>query len=249
METRCNMGVWSSLPLNNSGENPKCLTPQLGHLGLLGSFLPTSQPATDTCSNAALQLYHTSNPSRNVVTMALALSKVILFSIPLKKQHAKLNSGVKRHAVAFLSVLSFIIRYYCTFLRKKNLNRLLCLLSAPLCSYPTNKLCKLVSSSTSTLLPKSQVSATAALHRRESPHSFQRVAFFHLDGGWRTIRRRQCWETAGRSGWGWGRAAPDAAGISISACCCYHGYSDMQANRRCQTNNSEDQLETLGEGR
>lgn len=59
----------------------------------------------------------------------------------------------------------------------------------------------------------------------------------------------QCWGMAGRSGWGWGRAAPDAAGISISACCCYHGYSDMQANPRCQTDNREDQLETQGEGR
>lgn len=98
-------------------------------------------------------------------------------------------------------------------------------------------------------LPKAQVSAAAALHRWESPHSFQRVAFFHLDGGWRTIRSWQCWGMAGRSGWGWGRAAPDAAGISISACCCYHGYSDMQANPRCQTDNREDQLETQGEGR
>lgn len=37
--------------------------------------------------------------------------------------------------------------------------------------------------------------------------------------------------------------------ISITARCCYQGYSDMQANCRCQADNSEAQLETLGEGR
>lgn len=46
-----------------------------------------------------------------------------------------------------------------------------------------------------------------------------------------------------------GRAVAEARRISITACCCYHGYSDMRANCRCQADNSEAQLETLGEGR
>ncbi|GLD47822.1 LIM domain-containing protein [Lates japonicus] len=46
-----------------------------------------------------------------------------------------------------------------------------------------------------------------------------------------------------------GRAVTEARRISITACCCYHGYSDMWANCRCQAGNSEAQLETLGEGR
>lgn len=119
-DTRCNMVVWSSLPLSNSGKS-EVSYPTARSFGMAGKFfLPTSQPATDTCSDAALQLYHTSNPSRNVVAMPLRLSKVILLSILLNKQHAKLNSGVKRHAVAFLSVLSLIITCYRTFLIKKH---------------------------------------------------------------------------------------------------------------------------------
>lgn len=43
-------------------------------------------------------------------------------------------------------------------------------------------------------------------------------------------------------------AVAEARRSSITACCCYQGYSDMQANCRCQADNSEDQLETLGEG-
>lgn len=48
---------------------------------------------------------------------------------------------------------------------------------------------------------------------------------------------------------GVGGGGADAHRISIAACCCYHGYSDMEANCRCQADNSEDQLETLGVGR
>lgn len=63
-------------------------------------------------------------------------------------------------------------------------------------------------------------------------------------------------ERQGRSRWGGGVTrgggyvqVAEAWRISITARCCYQGYSDMQANCRCQADNSEAQLETLGEGR
>lgn len=47
-----------------------------------------------TATRVAMQLFHTSNPPRNVAVSPRP-SKVILFSIPQNKQDAKLNSGVK----------------------------------------------------------------------------------------------------------------------------------------------------------
>lgn len=82
---------------------------------------------------------------------------------------------------------------------------------------------------------------------------------FHL-GGMEDNTALVMGELQGRSRWGWlgrrwvggggvGRAVAEARRISITACCCYQGYSDMRANCRCQADNSEAQLETLGEGR
>lgn len=98
-------------------------------------------------------------------------------------------------------------------------------------------------------LPKSQVSGLAALCRVGGVGGSNEWHFSTRMGDEGQYGTGNSGGTTGRSGWGWGRVAPDAAGIRISACCCYHGYRDMQANRRCQTDNSEGQLETLGEGR